>query len=116
HVCHLMLVGHKADYRMLAIAVEFSTVGFITPQKAAGKFNTHDLHPQAQPQVWHPVLPRPAGYFYLALYSPLSEPPGYDHPTNSLKSIPMLSLLQVPGVNPLYLDLPVVADSCVIKR
>ena len=69
-----------------------------------------------RPQIGHVVFARPTGGLDLALDAPFAKAAGHDDAADALQPIPALALLQIAGVDPLDLHLPVAGDAGVVQR
>ena len=78
-VDHILLLGQQVNHGMGRFGIKFSTGGPGETGLVAGPLDHGALHPQAQAQEGHPLLPGPADGRHLAIHAPVAKAAGHHH-------------------------------------
>ena len=101
---------------MLGAGIKLGAVRLLAPQGTTGQFDDHHLQAQAQPQVGHPVLPRPTCSGDLALDAPFAKTSRHHHAGYPFQFLPPPAALQRLGTDIVHVNVPPVRQGRVVQR
>src|SRR5690606_25187847 len=106
HVREFALVGHEVDDGILRTDVESRAVRLVIADDISGKFDTHDLHAQAEAEIGDLVLAGEAGSNDFAFDAAIAEAARHDNSVDLLQLPDAASLFEIFGADPGNIHIP----------